>query len=161
MASRYDWVVLDCPPRADGVITSNAMRAATTTLLVVETGAFAMQGALHARNIFETIPREVERASRLRLVATLYDKHEHLASEFLIALQARFGDIMLDTVIRRDEVLREAVAYGVPAACIDAESNAAEDFEALACEMLELVSIPSQTKNCGPADELAVPSLRD
>ena len=35
----YDWVLLDCPPRADGLLTANAIRAADTVLLVVETGS--------------------------------------------------------------------------------------------------------------------------
>ena len=41
---RYDFVVLDCPPRADGVLCANALFACTGALLVVETGAFALQG---------------------------------------------------------------------------------------------------------------------
>ena len=51
---------------------------------------------------------------------------------------------MLDTVIRRDEVLRIAVAYGVPARLCDADSNAAHDFDALASEVLALDSPPTR-----------------
>ncbi len=142
LPARYDHVLLDCPPRADGVLTQNAVRAADTTLLVVETGAFALQGALAARAIFEEHmhpagdPAARERHRALRIVATLYDPRERMSREFLIALQARFGDVLYDTVIRRDEVLREAVACGVPAPRLAPDSDAARDFDALAAELL-------------------------
>lgn len=138
LTTRYDWVLLDCPPRADGALTLNAVRAARTTLLVVETGAFALQGALQARRIFEEAARAFGREARLRLVATLFDPRERLAGEFLIALQARFGASLFDTVIRRDETLREAVAYGIPARLYDEGSTGAQDYDALAREMLAL-----------------------
>jgi len=147
MSARYDWVLLDCPPRADGVITLNAIRAATTTLLVVETGAFALQGALRARAIFEERARDLLGSARplsLLLLATLYDRDELVSREFLIALQARFGDLMLDTVIRRDEVLREAVACGIPAPGLAPHSAAAMDFDTLASEILARVQRPPQ-----------------
>jgi len=140
LTARYDWVLLDCPPRADGVITLNAIRAATTTLLVVETGAFALQGALRARRIFEEHAREMGSPVSLRLVATMFHPSSRVSREFLIALQARFGTIMLDTVVRWDEALREAVAYGVPATEIAPHSAAAVDFDALAAEILARVA---------------------
>jgi chromosome partitioning protein len=172
LAPRYDWVVLDCPPRADGVITANAVRAATTTLLVVETGAFAMQGALKARSIFEERARERGRRGELRLMATMVDREKRISREFLVALQARFGPIMLDTVVRRDEVLREAVACGVPAPQLDEESDAAQDFDALAAEILALTASPDGTlapsgaratdpESTGAQGSAALSTLRD
>ncbi|HED66965.1 MAG TPA: ParA family protein [Planctomycetes bacterium] len=135
VSARYDWVILDCPPRADGVLTRNAIRAATMTLLVVETGAFALQGALRARRLFEEQTRELGRPLPLRLLATMFERDSPMSREFLIALQARFRGIMLDTVIRRDEVLRRAVACGIPAPNLDPNADAVDDFEALAEEV--------------------------
>lgn len=144
LESRFDWVLLDCPPRADGILTINAIRAATTTLLVVETGAFALQGALRARGIFEASWNELQEFDQglddaefdLRLMATMFDPEQETAREFLIALQARFGEIMLDTVVRRAEVLRRAVAYGVPAETLEPDSSAVRDFVALSGDVL-------------------------
>ncbi len=134
---RYDWVVLDCPPRADGVLTANAVRAADVTCLVVETGAFSLQGALQARRIFEGRARELGRPARLRVLATLFESREALDRECLIALQARFDRMLLDTVIRRHALLRRACAASVPARELAPESRAARDFDALARELLE------------------------
>jgi chromosome partitioning protein len=135
---RYDWVVLDCPPRADGVLCANAVRAATTTLLVVETGAFALQGALQARRLFEDLVAHDGHALDLCYLATRFDRRASLSRELLVAMQARFGREMLDTVIRRDTALREAAAYGVPVRKLDPASRGALDHDALARELLEL-----------------------
>jgi len=135
---RHDWVLLDCPPRADGVLCANAVRAATTTLLVVETGAFALQGSLQARRLFEALAADLGRPFDLRYLATRFDRRAALARELLVAMQARFGREMLDSVIRRDTALRDAAAYGVPARKLDPASRGALDHDALARELLEL-----------------------
>ena len=49
--------VLDCPPRADGVLTANALRACDLAILVVEAGAFALQGAVRAIDVAATAAR--------------------------------------------------------------------------------------------------------
>jgi cellulose biosynthesis protein BcsQ len=115
----------DCPPRADGVLCANAVRAATTTLLVVETGAFALQGALQARKLFEALGAADGRPFELRYLATRFDRSAALARELLVAMQARFARAMLETVVRRDSALREAAAYGVPVRKLDPASRGA------------------------------------
>lgn len=132
----YDWVLLDCPPRADGVLCANAIRASQTVCLVVETGAFALQGALRARRILASFAGDLDRLPDLRLLATLYDRRERLARDFLVALQARFGPSMLDTVIRRDPHVREAAAFGIPVRELHPDALAGQDFLALARELL-------------------------
>jgi chromosome partitioning protein len=136
---RYDHALIDCPPRADGVICANAVRAATTTLLVVETGIFACEGAKRARRIFEELARErdFEQPLDLRVVATLFDKRTRFARDMLIAMHAEFGPVMFDTAIRYGVRLREAAAFGLPVRNLDPASRAALDYEALARECLE------------------------
>jgi len=131
----FDVAILDCPPRADGVLTKNALRASTIAVLVVETGAFALQGALHARRILGEVQGEETRPPRLRVLATLFDRRLKLAREILVALQARFGDALFETVIRHSARLREAAALGAPVQLVDAACGAASDFAALAEEV--------------------------
>jgi len=131
----YDWVLLDCPPRAGGVLCANAMRAADTVLLIVETGAFSLQGALHAQRIFEERAEDLDEPGELRILATLYDRDEPLSREFLIALHFRFGEALLESVIRRDERLREAAAFGMTVHELDPHGPAAHDYQALAHEI--------------------------
>ena len=136
---RYDWVLVDCPPRADGVLTSNAIRAATTVLLVVEMGAFALQGALSARGLFEAQAADSGAPLDLRVVATLYDRRTRIGRELLIAMQNRFGGTLFDTVIRHSVRLQETAAFGVPVQQLAPSCGAAKDFESLARELIESV----------------------
>jgi chromosome partitioning protein len=131
----YDHVLVDCPPRVDGVLAANALRAADTVLLVVETGTFALQGALRAILLLEEFASGLETEFSLRVLATLFDRHNRLARELLVAIQARFHERMFDTVIHASDRLREGAALGVPVQVLDAGCAAAAQFEALADEV--------------------------
>jgi chromosome partitioning protein len=136
VADRFDFALVDCPARADGVLTANALCASTSALLVIETGAFALQGALRARVLFEEIARDQGSRFDLRVLGTLFDKRTRFARELLVALHARFGEAMYDTVVRSSVRLREAAACGRPVFEIAPRSSAADDFHALAAEVL-------------------------
>jgi chromosome partitioning protein len=132
---RYGWVVVDCPPRADGVLCANALFASTTAMLVVETGAFALQGALQALRVFEDAAERQNRVYRIRVVGTMFDRRTRFARELLIALHGRFTGAMYDTVIRSSVRLRESPAVGLPIQEHAPASRAAADFAALAEEV--------------------------
>ena len=136
LAADFDDALLDCPARADGVLTANALAASSLALLVVETGAFALQGALRARELFEEIGDRQGSRFDLRVVGTLFDRRTRFARDLLVAMQARFGAAMFDTVVRTSVRLREAAAHGVPVRVLDPRSRATGDFEALADEVL-------------------------
>ena len=136
VADRYDHAILDCPPRADGVICANAVRASDTVLLVVETAAFALQGALRAREIFEELANDVGGTLDLRVLATMFDRRTRFAREVLIAMHARFGETMFETAIRQSVRLREAAGFGIPVRELDSSSRPAAEFDALAREAL-------------------------
>jgi len=137
LEGRYDWILLDCPPRADGVLCANAVRAATTTALVVETGAFALQGSLQAARLFTELAEDLGRTLDLVYLATMFERRSLLGRELLVAMQARFGARMLETVIRRDAALREAAAHGLPVRKFDPAARGALDHDTLAREICE------------------------
>ena len=142
-SASYDHVLIDCPPRADGVLTANAVRAADTVVLVVETGVFALQGAVRARRLLEQRTRERRTPPRWRVVATLFDRRLRIEREVLVAIHARFGDELFETAIRSSVRLREAAAFGLPVHELDPRCSAAGDFEALGDELLAATPHPA------------------
>lgn len=136
LEGEYDEVLLDCPPRADGVLTANALRACDTAILVVETGAFALQGAVKALSIFEEIRARGDSRFEMRVLGTLFDRRTRFARDMLFALHSRFGPMLYESVIRTSVRLREAAASGVPVQVLDKRSRATSDFAALANECL-------------------------
>jgi len=135
---RFDHVLLDCSPRADGVLCANALYASSHTLLIVETGAFALQGAIQALKVLDEVAENQGRSPELRVVGTMFDRRTRFARELLVALHSRFGEALFDTVIRTSVRLREAPALGLPVQELDPGCRAAADFDALADEIMAL-----------------------
>ncbi|MCC7014647.1 MAG: ParA family protein [Planctomycetes bacterium] len=136
LAGSFDDVLLDCPPRAAGILSANALVASSTAVLTVETGAFALQGALRARSVVDAVAREHGLVLEVRMLATLFECRVRIAREILVAMHARFGAQLYDTAIRTSARLREAAALGAPVQVTAPRSAAAADFEALAAEWL-------------------------
>ena len=99
--------------RTDGVLAANALRAADTAVLVVEAGAFALQGASQALAIVEELARDLDRELGVRVLGTLFDRRTRFARELLIAMHARFGEQLFDSVIHTSVRLREAAGRTV------------------------------------------------
>ena len=137
LADGYDFALFDCPPRTDGVLAANALRAADTALLVVEAGAFALQGAQRALAVLDEVAGEMDAPFAVRVVGTLFDRRTRLARELLVAMHARFGAALFDTAIHTSARLREAAAYGLPIQVLDPACRATSDFAALAAEVVE------------------------
>ncbi len=135
LTARYDWVLLDCPPRTDGLLCANALCASTTAVLVVETGAFALQGALQAERLLAEARSGRGYGFDVMVLATMFDRRLRIARELLVALQARFGSRLLDSVVRTSVRLREAPAHALPVQLLDPASRAVADFAALAEEV--------------------------
>jgi len=131
----YDFAVLDCPPRTDGVLAANALRAADTAVLVIEAGTFALQGALKALEVLERTAETLEPPFSVRAVGTMFDRRLRIARELLVGMHAQLGELLFDTAIRTSVRLREAAAAGVPVNVLDASARAADDFRALAAEV--------------------------
>lgn len=134
----FDHVLVDCSPRADGVLCANALFASTCTFLIVETGAFALQGAVQALKVLDEVAENQNRTFDIRVIGTMFDRRTKFARELLVALHARFGEAMFETVIRTSVRLREAPALGVPVQELDPNCRAATDFAALAEEVAEM-----------------------
>jgi chromosome partitioning protein len=156
----YDWALIDCSPRADGVLTANALRAADVAVLVVELGAFALQGALKALAILREMEAESEAAFELRVLGTLYDPRLRIARELLVGAQARFAGVLFDTVIRQSVRLREAAASGLPVQLLDPQGPAAANFDCLAEEVLALRKPPAERGRVRSGDPLVYPRLQ-
>jgi chromosome partitioning protein len=135
LAATFDFAILDCPPRADGVLSENAVRAADTAVLVIEAGAFALQGAIKARALLLESARLRERPLAVRAVGTMFDKRSKIGRELMIGMHAQFGTLLFDTAIRSSARLRECAAVGLPVQVLDPRSKAAGDFRALALEV--------------------------
>jgi chromosome partitioning protein len=131
LAPAYDWCLIDCPPFI-GLLTFNALRAADEILIPVETGFFALQGAVKQVNTIRALGRKAGTITPYRVLATLHDPQSPLARDILQELGRRFEDRLIPTPIRFDPRLKESVSAGLPIVQHDPESTGSLDYTALA-----------------------------
>ena len=84
---------------------------------------------------------------QMRVVATIFDRELEFAREVLVAMQARFGQLLFDTTVRSDRRLREAAGYGAFVQDLAPESEACDDFRSLAEEARAHVRRTSPARN--------------
>ncbi|MEL6498223.1 MAG: AAA family ATPase [Planctomycetota bacterium] len=130
-AADYDVALIDCSPSI-GLLTYNAITAATDILVPVETGFFSLQGAMKQAKTIESLERRLGASAPFWLLPTLHETNSVLAEDLLQELRRRFGDQVIPTAIRRDIKLKEAVSFGQPVIEYEPESTGARDYTDLA-----------------------------
>jgi len=112
LQERYEFCIIDCPPSI-GLLTFNALRAASEVIVPVETGYFALQGAKKQQQTIEMLAHRVAHRLRLHVLATMYDPaaaHERGRERALeLARAAVTGDPTIgDTPIETDDATFES-----------------------------------------------------
>jgi chromosome partitioning protein len=135
----FDLIVIDCPP-ALGILTVNALVAATYLLVPIQAGYYAMEGT---DDLLETLERIRARPNPelelLGVVLTLFDRRTNLARDIQKQICKVFGDKVFKTVISKSVRLEESPAYRETIFTFAPESSGAEDYESLAKEVLRRV----------------------
>jgi chromosome partitioning protein len=136
---RYDYVVIDTPPTL-GLITVNALVAATHVLIPVQASYFALEGT---DDLLETIDKVKARPNPglqiLGAVITLYDKRTLLAKDVRGEIKKVFGDRVFETVISKSVRLEESPAHREPIFSFSPKSSGAFEYYKLSEEVLSRV----------------------
>ncbi|MBZ0111775.1 MAG: ParA family protein [Thermoanaerobaculia bacterium] len=136
---RYDYVVIDTPPTL-GLITVNALVAATHVLIPVQASYFALEGT---DDLLETIDKVKARPNPglqiLGAVITLYDKRTLLAKDVRGEIKKVFGDRVFETVISKSVRLEESPAHREPIFSFAPKSSGAYEYYKLSEEVLSRV----------------------
>lgn len=138
--SKYDFVVIDCPP-ALGILTCNAFMACDSVLLPVETSFYAMNGVGRALDVLDELGQAHGHRPRHLAVATLFDRRTSLARDILEELRRFFRGAMLETVVRQSVHLREAASHGKPITSYAASSRGCKDYCELTEEFLQRIAM--------------------
>ncbi|MFN0122246.1 MAG: ParA family protein [Blastocatellia bacterium] len=109
--SKYDMIVIDCPPTL-GLITVNALVAATHLLIPIQASYFALEGT---DDLLETVQRIKARPNPqleiIGVVVTMFDKRTTLARDIFEQIVQVFGEKLFDTTISKSVRLEESPAY--------------------------------------------------
>jgi len=130
----YEIVLVDCPPSL-GLLTVNALVAADHALITAEAQYFALQGVEQAMEVIE-IARESlnDELSLLGVLLNLADMRTVHSREALESLRERFGEKVLDSVVRSSIAYAESAERAV--SILDHRPDLGADYIALADELL-------------------------
>lgn len=139
VAETYDAIVVDTPPTL-GLLTVNAMVAATHLLIPIQASYFALEGT---DDLLETVEKIKARANPdlqlLGAVITLYDRRTVLARDIHEQIARVFGEKLFKTVISRSVRLEESPAYRASIFEHAPESSGATEYYALCEEVMARV----------------------
>ena len=130
---RYQFVVIDCPPSL-GLLTLNALMAATEVLIPVDPGLFPLIGLNLLQRTIGMVRKANPRLEILGVTPTLLDRTA-LARDTRTELQEAFGVRLLPAIPRR-VAIGEAHAAGQDIFAYDAGSDGADAYAALLKEIV-------------------------
>lgn len=134
---KWDYVLIDCPPTL-GVLAINALAAAGEMLIPVEAHVMALGGVTQIIKTAEVVKDRLNDGLELTgIVACRVDGRTRHTQEVVEQLRTKFGKLVYKTVIRENIRLAEAPSYAQPITVYDTKSYGAEDYRALAAEVVK------------------------
>jgi chromosome partitioning protein len=136
VADRYDEILLDCPPSL-GLLTVNALTAATSVLIPTQCEYYALEGLSQLIATLNLVRDNLNPSLAIKgVVLTMFDARTNLSADVASEVRGHFGSAVFETVIPRSVRLSEAPSFGLPIALYRGDSRGAEAYAALAAEML-------------------------
>ncbi|HMA81634.1 MAG TPA: AAA family ATPase [Candidatus Binatia bacterium] len=136
VTSHYDYVLLDCPPSL-GLLTLNALTAAQSLLIPIQSEYYALEGLSAILETMRLVQQGLNTALRLEgIVITMFDSRNRISHQVVEEIRAHFPDKLFQTIVRRNVRLSESPSYGKPICLYDASSPGAQDYRDLAKELI-------------------------
>jgi len=134
--SKFDYIFIDCPPSL-GLLTVNALTAADSFLVPLQTEYFALEGLSQLLNTVGLIRQSLNPGLQDEgIVLTMFDGRNNLANEVVREVRAHFGARVFDTVIPRNVRLSECSSFGKPILLYDIDSKGSIAYLNLAKEII-------------------------
>src|SRR5437773_6989299 len=135
--NEFEFLFVDCPP-ALSLLTVNALAAADSILVPIQTEYFALEGLTELLETIDRVKLGFNPALAIEgIVLTMYDDRTNLGRQVTDDIRKHFGDEVYKTVIPRNVRLGEAPSFGKPVLAYDIKSKGAESYLALAREFLK------------------------
>ena len=132
----YDFIVIDCPPSL-GLLTLNALTAADSVLIPVQTEYFALEGLGQLLNTIKIVRQHLNPDLEIEgVLLTMFDGRLRLSNQVAAEVRRYFGDRVFEAVVQRNVRVSEAPSFGKPVLLYDAVSSGSKNYMALAVEVI-------------------------
>jgi chromosome partitioning protein len=137
VASDYDAVLVDCPPSL-GLLTVNALAAATEVIIPIQCEYYALEGLSQLLRNIELVRSNLNPDLLIGgAILTMYDARTRLAKEVADQVRAYFKERTFRTIVPRSVRLSEAPSFGEPIEVFDPMSRGAIAYRNLAREFVD------------------------
>jgi chromosome partitioning protein len=132
----YDYIIIDCPPSL-GLLSLNALVAATDVLIPVQTEYYALEGLSLLMQTIQRVQTNLNpQLKLLGVVMTMVDNRNALSSQVINEVKKHFTTSVFKTLIPRNVRLAEAPSYGKTIFDHDKWSKGARAYKSLVKEVM-------------------------
>jgi chromosome partitioning protein len=137
VSADYDFVCIDTPPSL-GLLTINALTAASKVIVPVQCEYLSMRGLVQLQNTLKMIQENLNPDVKIEgILPTMLDSRTVHAKEAVEILEENFGDLVFRSRIKKAIKFAEAPVKGASVLKYDPQGNAAGYYRELAKEVLE------------------------
>jgi chromosome partitioning protein len=132
----FNFIIIDCPPSL-GFLTLNALSAADSLVIPVQTEFFCMEGIPDLFQTLETVRTYFNPKLAIEgILLTMFDERTNLSKQVAEEIRKSLKHILFESVIPRSIRLAEAPSFGKPVILYDIRSKGAEAYLNLAEEII-------------------------
>lgn len=139
-----DYVLIDCPPSLS-LLTVNAMVAADSVLVPLQSEFFALEGLSQLMLTVREVRAKANPNLRIEgVVLTMFDGRNNLSQQVENDARENLGDLVFQTIVPRNVRISEAPSYAVPVLEYDPTSKGTRAYRALAQELVSRQNVATR-----------------
>ncbi len=132
----YDYILVDCPPSL-GLITINALAAADSVIIPIQSEYYALEGLSQLMNTISLVRQHLNKGLKVEgVVLTMHDRRSLISRQIAEEIKKYFTKKLYEIVIPRNVRLAEAPSHGKPILLHDPKCMGAKAYAALTEEFL-------------------------
>jgi chromosome partitioning protein len=158
IGDKYDYIIIDCPPSLS-LLTVNALNAATSYIVPMQTEYYAMEGLAQLLNTVKLIKQNLNPELEIEgILLTMYDGRNNLSKLVAQEVQGTFPEDTFKTIIPRNVKLSECPSHGKPIIIYDITSKGSESYLNLAKEIIlkEKIKLEEEAEQASLAEEASL-----
>ena len=137
LLSRYDYILIDCPPSLSLLTVNGLVAAKDGVIIPVQCEYLALEGVGQLLQTLQRIRQSLYPALKVRgVVMTMFESRANLSLDVVKEIRNHFPDQVFDAIVPRSIRLAEAPSYGLPISAYAPNSTGAQAYSALAKELL-------------------------
>ncbi|HOP50090.1 MAG TPA: AAA family ATPase [Ignavibacteriales bacterium] len=132
----FDFIIIDCPPSLH-LLTINALTAADSVLIPVQSEYFALEGLKQLLNTINQIKTHYNKKLKIEgVLLTMYDNRLKLSMQVKDELKKYFKDLVYEAIITRNVRISEAPSFSKPVLLYDPTSTGSQNYLSFTKEFL-------------------------